>query len=146
MPWRTSAYGVVFLDAAPHTEVRLKPLGYGKNFRFGKAFVTPPGCCPLGSPAHGWSPTPPHPPTCPLLQFMEQRKRPHVEGSDTVYPKKRAALDSNGTPSHVNGLSHPDEPKDGDNLEVQDLLVSGRMDNSKLNCRRCSARMPSSVV
>ena len=52
---------------------------------------------------------------------MEQRKRPHVEGSETVYPKKRLALDSNGTPSHVNGDNNPDEPKDGDNLEVWDL-------------------------
>ena len=52
---------------------------------------------------------------------MEQRKRPYAEGSETVYPKKRAALDSNGTPSHVNGESHPDEPKDSDNLEVWDL-------------------------
>ena len=52
---------------------------------------------------------------------MEQRKRPHVEGSDTVYPKKRAALDSNGTPTHVNGVGNPDEPKDGDDLEVRIL-------------------------
>lgn len=52
---------------------------------------------------------------------MERRKRPYAEGSETVYPKKRAALDSNGTPSHVNGDSHPDEPKDDDNLEVRDL-------------------------
>lgn len=52
---------------------------------------------------------------------MEQRKRPHVEGSENAYPQKRPALDSNGTPSHMNGVSHPDEPKDGDNLEVRDL-------------------------
>lgn len=52
---------------------------------------------------------------------MEQRKRPHAEGSETLYPKKRVALDSNGTPSHVNGDAHPDEPRDGDNLEVRDL-------------------------
>lgn len=53
---------------------------------------------------------------------MEQRKRPYAEGSETVYPKKRVALDTNGTPSHVNCDSHPDEPKDSDKLEVRDLL------------------------
>ena len=64
---------------------------------------------------------------------MEQRKRPYAEGSEPVYPKKRAALDSNGTPSHVNGDSHVDEPKDGDNLEVLDLLCRKRVRESKLN-------------
>jgi len=87
-----------------------------------------------------------HPSTCPLPQFMEQRKRPHVDGPETAYPKKRAALDSNGTPSHVNGVSHLDEPKDGDNLEVRDLPCYERMCDPKLNRLRCSARRPSSAV
>lgn len=77
---------------------------------------------------------------------MEQRKRPHVESSEVVYPKKRAALDSNGTPSHANGDSHPDEPKDGDNLEVRDLPCYKHMRDTKLNHRSCSARRPFSVV
>jgi hypothetical protein len=77
---------------------------------------------------------------------QQQRKRPYVEDSETVYPKKRAALDSNGTPSHVNGDSHPDEPKDGDNLEVRDLPRYRRMRRPKLNCCRCFAKRPFSVA
>lgn len=100
----------------PHYETQVP----GNNFRFRKDFqLRPVAVYPESTNTRFLRLS--HPPTCSLPQFMEQRKRPHVEGSDTVYPKKRAALDSNGVPSHSNGVGHPDEPKDGDNLEVRVL-------------------------
>lgn len=73
---------------------------------------------------------------------MEQRKRPHIEGPEAVYPKKRAALDSNGMPSHVNGDLHPDEPKDGDNLEMfRKEAIYRRMKYYARESERCQSRI-----
>ncbi|KAF9653827.1 BRE1-domain-containing protein [Thelephora ganbajun] len=73
---------------------------------------------------------------------MEQRKRPHVESPENDYPKKRAALDSNGTPSHVNGVSHLDEPKDGDNLEMfRKEAIFRRMKYYSRESERCQSRI-----
>ncbi|KAL1939862.1 hypothetical protein VTO73DRAFT_9562 [Trametes versicolor] len=50
---------------------------------------------------------------------MESRKRPHADDGDLARPKKRAVSDDRASPSHLNGtLSHSDEPKDGDNVEL----------------------------
>ncbi|OBZ67158.1 E3 ubiquitin-protein ligase BRE1 [Grifola frondosa] len=50
---------------------------------------------------------------------MESRKRPHAEDIEHTQSKKRALSDEHGSPSHLNGsASHPDEPNDGDNLEM----------------------------
>lgn len=50
--------------------------------------------------------------------YTESRKRSHSVEDEPTIQKKRVLTGANGTP-HVNGIvSDTDEPKDGDNLEV----------------------------
>lgn len=74
---------------------------------------------------------------------MESRKRPHADDSDLARPKKRAVSDDRASPSHLNGtLSHSDEPKDGDNVEVAQLPSESVGICSSNDIRSFSGRRP----
>lgn len=49
---------------------------------------------------------------------MESRKRLRTEDGEVLQSKKRAVSDSRDSPVPINGLSDPNEPRDGDSLEV----------------------------
>ncbi len=90
-----------------------------------------------------WPASPPSTTPFPAPTPMESRKRPHADDGDLARPKKRAVSDDRASPSHLNGaLSHSDEPKDGDNVEVAQLSSEsvGMCDSN--NACSCSGRRP----
>lgn len=56
--------------------------------------------------------------------MSDTKKRPHPEDAEQSMSKKRA-VGGDRSPSQANGVvPHPDEPKDGDNLEVHVRIYS----------------------
>lgn len=75
---------------------------------------------------------------------MESRKRPHAEDEADTRAKKRALSDESRSPGHVNGVTADgEEPRDGDNLEVQCSVCFETDMSDRQPESRCSAKMPS---
>lgn len=68
---------------------------------------------------------------------MESRKRQHIDDGEPLLAKKRVLTSPDGSP-HVNGvIAEPDEPTDGDNLEV--LELTSCVLSIKIMLIRCSS-------
>ncbi|PCH43601.1 BRE1-domain-containing protein [Wolfiporia cocos MD-104 SS10] len=76
--------------------------------------------------------------------MSETRKRPHAEDAEQSRSKKRAMTEEHATTSNqANGVgSHPDEPRDGDNLEMfRKDAIYRRMKHYSREYERSEARV-----
>ncbi|EJF65375.1 BRE1-domain-containing protein [Dichomitus squalens LYAD-421 SS1] len=75
---------------------------------------------------------------------MESKKRPHADDGEHSRAKKRAVSDDRASPSHPNGtaVSHGDEPKEGDNIELfRKEAIFRRMKHYSREAERSQARV-----